>query len=134
MENRTEDRELLAELLRYEKKEVRHARISSFASIVLAAVLVVAVAVTVPRAVETVRHAEETLSQVDAFLEETDGLVEEVHTLVENTNAVIVNNTDAVTEAVTKLNGVDFDSLNQAIQDLADAVAPLARVGRIFGS
>ena len=127
------DRELLTQLLAAQKKEVRHARITSIASLVLAAVLLVGAVLTLPRLLSAADQAQQTMDQVHTFLEQTDGLAEDVETLVKSANRVIVDNTDAVTEAVAKLNGVDFETLNKAIRDLADAVGPLARLGRMFG-
>lgn len=133
------DRDVLLELLAAQKKEVRHARITSIASLVLAVVLLVGAVVAVPRVLSTVEEARQTMdqardamTQVETFLEQTDSLTGDIETLVRSANRVIVDNTDAVTEAVSKLNGVDFETLNKAIQDLADAVAPLAQLGRMF--
>jgi len=126
------DRDLLVQLLETQKKEVRHARITSITSLVVAVALVIGAVITLPKLLTAADQARQTMEQVHTFLEQTDGLTEDIETLVRSANRVIVDNTDAVTEAVGKLNGIDFDTLNKAIQDLADAVAPLAKLGRMF--
>ncbi|MBE6990509.1 MAG: hypothetical protein E7426_07180 [Ruminococcaceae bacterium] len=113
-----DSRELLAELVRCQKKETRHARWSLAVSLLLAVAVVAAVVVVLPRGVAILDHMEQSLQQVDTF--------------VAGANKMISDNTDTVTEAVTKLNGLDFDALNRAIQDLSDAVEPLAKFARLF--
>ena len=113
-----DSRELLSELLRYQKKEVRHARLATIVSVLLIGALLVTLLVALPRAVTVLDHMETSLEQIDVF--------------VEGANQVVSQNTDAVTEAVGKLNGLDFDALNKAIRDLSDTVGPLANFARLF--
>lgn len=148
VQNRT-----LEELLRYQKKEAARARISMLTGLVMAAALVLALALVVPRTLSTLDHVEGSLAEVDAkvaeagemmteiggivdgvstMVEGAGGMVEDVGDMVTNTNTLLEQNTGNLTEAIAKLNGVDFDTLNQAIEDLADAVEPLGRLGRMF--
>ena len=116
--NQMDNRELLAELVRYQKKEVNHARLSTVVGVLLIAVLLVTLLVVLPRAVILLDHMEQSLQEIDTF--------------VEGSNRVVSENSDGVAEALSKLNGVDFDALNQAIRDLPDAVHPLADFARLF--
>ena len=109
-----DSRELLAALLRSQK---RHAWVNTVLTCLLAALLVT-VLIALPRALRTLEGVEQTLRQVDAF--------------VENANEMVSANADSVTEAMEKLNGLDFDALNQAIGDLSEAVKPLANLARYF--
>jgi hypothetical protein len=45
---------------------------------------------------------------------------------------MVENNTEAITETVQKLNNVDFETLNNAIKNLNDAIEPLARFAGMF--
>ena len=45
-------------------------------------------------------------------------------------NDLIVNNAGTLTESVEKLSNLDIDGLNQGIQDLQDALGPLAETMR----
>ena len=130
---------LMEELIRLEKKELRFSRLTALAGLALAAVLLVAVAVLAPRAVALIEHMERSLSEIDTLaadagttLSKTGDTIAEVDKLVRNANTVVVDNTEAVNEAVTKLNNVDFDSLNEAIGGLATAVEPLVRFADLF--
>ena len=113
--------ELLAESLKYQKKAYRRAGITAFAHfllIVTLLALLTAAALFAPRVISLVNHAEEALSAMDALIEEFDGLVSD--------------NTDTLTDAIRKLDGIDFDRLNEAIGNLSDAVEPLGRFARQF--
>ena len=114
----TDSRALLEELLRYQKKEVRHARLGTVISCLLIAALLLTVLIALPRAVTVLDHMEQSLQEIDTFVESAD--------------RVVSDNSGAVTEALGKLNDVDFDTLNEAIQDLSDAVKPLANFARMF--
>jgi hypothetical protein len=135
--------DLLAELLSYQKKEVRHARITTICGIVLAAVLLVALFSFMPKVLAVINHVQESLTQVDELVadagvliqdstEQINALVGDATVLIDNANTMITDNTDAVSETVRKLNAVDFEKLNKAIADLDAAIEPLASFASIF--
>lgn len=108
------------------KQALRCARIGTYLTAALLAVVCIALLFAVPRVTRALDHMETTLTQIDA-------LTEAAVTVAENANALVVDNTEAVSEAMQKFNAVDFDALNRAINDLADVVQPLARVSKLFG-
>ena len=114
-----DSRELLAQISRYQKRAAIHARLNTVVSVLVAAVLLITLLVALPRAVTVLDHMEQSLQEIDTFVESAD--------------RVVAENSGAVTEALGKLNGVDFDTLNEAIGDLSDAVKPLANFARMFG-
>jgi hypothetical protein len=135
--------DLLAELLSYQKKEVRHARITTICGIVFAAVLLVALFSIMPKVLAVINHVQESLTQVDELVadastliqdstDQINALVGDATILIDNANTMILDNTDAVSETVRKLNAVDFERLNKAIQDLDDAIQPLASFANLF--
>ena len=52
--------------------------------------------------------------------------------MVENVNALTKESQNVVSEAMEKLDTIDIETLNKAIQDLSDIVAPLAKVSKFF--
>lgn len=54
-------------------------------------------------------------------------------TMVENVNTLTAQSQTVVSEAMEKLDTIDIDTLNKAINDLSDVVEPLARVTNFFG-
>ena len=52
--------------------------------------------------------------------------------MVENVDTLATTSQNAVEHATEKLDTIDLDTLNKAIQDLADVVEPLARFFNVF--
>ena len=46
--------------------------------------------------------------------------------MVENINGLVTTSQSGVEEALSKINDIDFSTLNQAVKDLSDVVNPLA--------
>ena len=88
------------------------------------ATLVIAnnVADSVDSLVET---AEATLTNAEATLATANAAAD-------SANKLVADNAGAVAEAMKKINSVDFAALNRAIRDLADVVAPLAKVSNLL--
>ena len=134
MEDRNRD-QILNELIENQRKLVRQARLTSAVNLIIGLVLIAALVTVIPR----VRHVETSLSEIDQLVEDagvlignTNTMVEDASVLIENTNTMVTDNTDAVSEAVQKLNDVDFDTLNDAIENLNTAIEPLAGLAGLF--
>lgn len=54
-------------------------------------------------------------------------------TMVENVNVLAAESQSVVSDALEKLDTIDIDTLNKAIQDLSDVAEPLAKVSKLFG-
>ena len=150
-----ENTELMNELLKTQKKQLKTTRVLTFfAGLILAAVLVCSI-VLLPNLYKTIKQANELIADVNISLESVDTLVADVDTLVidntealtealtslntlmdensegitealENVNELMEANTDSVTEALENINKVDFEELNRAIKNLSDVIQPLA--------
>ena len=54
-------------------------------------------------------------------------------TMVENVNVLAAESQSVVSDALEKLDTIDIDTLNKAIQDLSDVAEPLSKVSKLFG-
>ena len=131
--------EQIEKLIALQRQTLRQTRITALAFLALLAVTVLALAYALPKVLSLASHADEVLTTtaelaaaVGDFVEETRPMIEEVSDLASNANGVILDNTEAVAEAVGKLNDIDIERLNDAIDGLASAVQPLARFGELF--
>lgn len=75
--------------------------------------------------------------QMDTILTNLDAVTEELAQadlagMVQNVDELATTSQSAVEQAAEKLNIIDFETLNKAIQDLADVVEPLARFFNVF--
>ena len=68
------------------------------------------------------------MEQAAGQLAELDirGIVENVETLVGNVDMLAVSAQDSLKQTMTKLNTIDFEALNKAIEDLSSVIQPLA--------
>lgn len=109
---------------KYARKQYRMAQITAGASLIILAVVIYAAATLIPAANRTFQNLNfimEDLQTVTEQLAEADlsGMISDVDTLVSESEK-------GVSEALKKIEAIDIDTLNSAIQNLNDAVAPLA--------
>ena len=94
-------------------------------------------------AIETVTNAaasvEEAAASIEGVTSSLDELRQSAQTSLESAQALsssasqmIEDNTKNVSEALENFNSIDFEKLNQAIQDLSDVVKPLAQFFSAF--
>ena len=82
---------------------------------------------------DTITTVSDTLNTVNDLAVEADGAIKEINTMSrsitatsEQISGVVEENTATLSDAVTKINNIDFEGLNKAIKDLEDAVGPFA--------
>ena len=56
----------------------------------------------------------------------------ELGELVRDVDALVVTGEQSVEETMKKLGAIDFETLNRAIENLADVIEPLAKFFNIF--
>ncbi len=125
--------ELLRELIRMQKKEAKHARLTSIFTAIILIVFIAIAAVIVPKAVVTLNEAtttiiqaQKSLANVDEQLEGISAMTKSITRTSENLNNMVESNTQAITDAVGSIGKVDFDGLNQAISDLQSTTSKFA--------
>ncbi len=77
------------------------------------------------------------LKDMDTVLANLDTVTQELAQadlkgMVEDVDAFVTTGQSAVEQATEKLNIIDFETMNRAIQNLADVVEPLARFFNVF--
>ena len=134
-----EENELLKTLLKKQKKQLFYSRITGVAMAVLVAVVIMTLVVIVPKTITTLEHVNTVISQVEGMLgdvqvsiDNIDNMTAEIAKAAEGINVLVDDNAEVLNEAMTKINDIDFDSLNDAIRDLSSVVQPLARLTKMF--
>ena len=138
-------------LARLEKSSRQQALFTKILCVLCAAVLIcsvvttAAVAGTAKRLTEVVMPLQEVASQVHDMTGQAETILDNMETvtqeladadlgsMVENVNVLAAESQSVVSEAMEKLDTIDIDTLNKAIQDLSDVVEPLAKVSKLFG-
>lgn len=110
---------VLEQLEKNSRKQVLFAGIQcvlSIAAVVLCLVLLLVVARVVP--------------QIQEMAEQVSALAEQAETTLANVDALAVSSQTGMEQIVEKIGALDIETLNEAIQNLADAVAPLANFAK----
>ena len=61
-------------------------------------------------------------------MEQAGTSLEGIDQMVRDVDQLVTENTEAVSDAMDNFNSVDFDRLNDAIDDLASIIEPLANL------
>lgn len=128
-----DDHELMLEMVKMQKKDAMGQKLTAYATIAIFVAVLIALLMIVPRVIillddisKTVKNADTAVSQVQNSISELDAAIADMDTMVTNIDDLVVTNTDSLNEAVQKLNDIDFDTLNKAINDFSATVEPLA--------
>ena len=105
----------------------------------LAAVFAIAFAILIPQVTLTLRNADNALDQVQVLagqaqnsLDNVNGLVDSAQHSLSGIDKVVEDNTETITEVTQKLGQIDFEKLDQSIDDLAEVVKTLSEVTSLF--
>ena len=132
--------ELLKALVEEQKKTTLFLRILAVLTAVLLAAVLLTAVIIVPKMNRTLKQAQTVMADVEVLAEATNAALEGIPGLLEqcqislggidemvgNVNKLVEDNTEAITESIEKLNGVDFETLNQSIDELHSILEPIA--------
>ena len=124
LDNKTE-KELLAELVDLQKKGSRRAALAVIISAFAAAILLAAAIILVPRTVSMI-------NDTNRLVTEALGAVENIDKVVRDASGLIEENAEGITDAIQRVDAVDFESLNDSIKSLSDILTPLANFFNVF--
>ena len=133
MEENKEILELLRQIEKSNRQRVRMGRI--LCALALAAVL--CCCLTFGVVYRLVPQANAVLTQTQTVLENLESTTQQLAALdlaqmVANVDTLVVSGQQSLEQSMDKLNSIDFDTLNQAIQDLSNVIQPLARLSGMF--
>ena len=141
MEENKETLELLKKIERANRHQVWSGYIRSGLMLVCAVcmvALVVMVARLMPQINEILGQAKLAMGQIQTVLtdlQQTTGQLAQVDYagMVSNVDELVTTGQQSLVGMMEKLNSVDFETLNQAIEDLAAVIEPLAKMTKVFG-
>jgi hypothetical protein len=140
MENNEKMMELLERMEKANRKQVAYARLQFIFTLIAAAccaVLLFSGMKILPQLQEAAVQAETVLSNLESVTTELaqadlSGMVENVDVLVTNVDGLVGTSQTAVEQTMTKINSVDFEALNDAIEDLSAVIEPIANFFNTF--
>lgn len=140
MDNNQKLMDLLEQMEKANRKQVAYARLQFVFSVIAAIcciLLLLAGVKVLPQLQEAALQAETVLTNLETVtteLAQADliGMVENVDALVTNVDGLVGTSQVGVEQTMAKINAIDFDALNDAIQDLSDVIEPIAKFFNTF--
>ena len=126
--------------MKYAKKQAKVASIISIVACILAIVVIGVVFTLLPKINALVVQATTTIESVDTILGDTRNVVTNLNTVTDDLSKVdmssllgdvsgLVESTESsLGDAMTKINAIDIEGLNTAIEDLGAIVEPMAKL------
>lgn len=133
MEENKELLQLLEQIEKNGRKQVRIGRIQSLlmlVAVVCCAGAVVLVLHFLPQIAAVVDQMEVVLGNLERTTGELAAL--DLQSMVKDVDTLVVTGQESLEQTMAKLNTLDFEALNQAIQDLGKVVEPLAKLFKAF--
>ena len=128
-----QQQQVFEKLLKNSEKQLFYSRLTSLLAMVLVVAVIVCMVMMVPKVMDTVSNANEVMEQATETITLANTAIESVKTMSEsittmgnNMDTFITANSKSVEELMTKLESIDFEGLNGAIEDLGEVVEPLA--------
>lgn len=105
---------------------------------ILCAVILICVLVATIFVIGAVGQVKELTEQAKFVMDNLDTVTWELAnadlgSMVENMGTLAQDSQSIVEAAINKLDAINFEALNRAIEDLADIVEPLANISNFFG-
>lgn len=131
--------EVWKELLEKTKKQLLYTRVLAAAAVGMFLIMLLAAVVVVPKAAAVLSQVSDVMIRVQGLAETADTAVSGIQEMSGEVTAVskslgefVTNNAQTLTEAAEDISQIDFEGLNNAIQDLQDAVSPFAKMMNRF--
>lgn len=134
-------REILERLDKSNRQQVRYARLQSILAILAALCFIALVFVAgsiVPKLMDFTAEAEGLLAQAEVVLTNLEDVTSELAQLeytkmIDDVNGLVASSQEGLEQTLEKVNSIDIEKLNEAIDGLAKVVEPLTRFFKVFG-
>lgn len=133
MEENKEILELLKQIEKSNRQRVRMGRILCVLVLVAALCCCLAFGVVyslVPQVNTVLAQTQTVLGNLETTSQQLAAL--DLESMVANVDTLVASGQESLEQSMDKLNSIDFDTLNQAIQDLSDVIQPLAKLSNMF--
>lgn len=110
---------------KYARKQYRMSQITALASVIILAVVLYTASILIPKINATYQNMQlilEDMRVITSELAESD-----LDQMISNVDHLVVSSEKNINDALIKVNSIDIEELNRAIQSLSDVVEPLAQ-------
>ncbi|MEG7530649.1 MAG: hypothetical protein RSF83_04580 [Hungatella sp.] len=109
---------------KYAKKQYLMSKITAMASILVLGIVLFAAVSILPKVNDTFQNMDiimKDLEQITAELAAAD-----LQQMITDVDHLVTSSEQNIQDALTQVNSIDIDTLNQAIKNLSDVISPLA--------
>lgn len=134
MEENKEILQLLKQIEKSNRQQVRANRLMCLFAVVAAVCCIATFATifnTLPQINGIIGQMQAVLGNLETTTEQLAAV--DLQGMVSDVDALVVSGQQSLEQAMEKMNTIDFDALNQAIQDLAEVIEPMAKFVKMFG-
>ena len=110
----------------YLKKQLNMMKALMFAMAGIFLILLVSVGVLVPKLTTTLVNANVALEQISYMAEQIVTTAEQVDDVFDSVETLVGESSEGVTQALENMNSIDFNKLNQSIDDFNKVISPLS--------
>ncbi|MBR4982435.1 MAG: hypothetical protein IKY94_07740 [Lachnospiraceae bacterium] len=110
----------------YLKKQLNMMKALMFAMAGIFLVLLISVSVLVPKLVVTLDNANVALEQISYMAEQIVFTAEKVDEVLGSAKILVEESGEGITQALENMNSIDFEKLNQSIDDFNKVISPLS--------
>ena len=125
--------ELLKELLEETRKNAKYQKRTNQILLGLFLIFLITAIVILPQLLSILASAHHIVAQAESSLEQINTMTASITETSRNLNTMVSQNAAPLADSMNKLSSVNFDGLNDAIEDLQAAVGPFANMMRAFG-
>ena len=118
------EKEILQEQLECARKQMRYSRVTCIMATVMALALVISAVFVVP----SLNRAADSIAQESGQLEELQLQDLELAETLKDIDEFVITSEKGVQKTIEKLDAVDLEKLNEAIEALRNVVEPLRRI------
>lgn len=134
-------REILEQLEKTNRQQVKNARLQSALAILAAlcfVALVFVVSSVVPKLMDFTAEAEKLLGQAEVVLTNLEEVTTELTQveftkMIDDVDELVSSSQQGLEQTLEKVNSIDIETLNEAIDGLAKVVEPLTKFFKVFG-
>ena len=125
--------QMLQQIIKTNKKQVRWARTAALFMILLFLVIGGAIFVLVPQLTDTLSNINTAVAQANDLLNQAEDSLKDINDMTvsltdtsNQINSVLSENSEALASAISQIEAIDFEGLNNAIAELETTISPFA--------
>lgn len=119
-----------AEQERYAKKQYTMSLISAISNVLVLAIVIFVVITMIPKVNATFEDLNVIMTNMQSITDELASV--DIGGMAGDVRKLVNGSSDSLSQAMKKLNAIDVEKLNEAIQNLSDAIEPMARFANLF--